>query len=541
MIEKRRLALAISAVLSIAGGTGCSTMTGIKATPASVTNDKVMVHYVSFSGARQKQYKQSSLVGSSDIDHLIKSIRLDTEIDALAKKLGLGQYAANKPKVQRKVPTRIKKRIRPQARRAIYNKRKIKNRKMVMHKAVATRRKVSIANRSPLVTHHIAKRPLTKPASLSTFEREVNRLYLGKQSKRSIQKTSRNSLWARITAGYRLSSDNEKPAVQKFLTRHARNPKNLNRIFEGSGKYLHFVLQELNKRKMPTELALLPMVESTYNNDLKSKTGAVGLWQFSASEGRQLGLRQTRTYDARLDVYAATRAALDKLQRLNHQFKGDWTLTLASYKEGVKKIQQKMIENRSQRKSADFWYLNLSKQTKDYVAELLAYREILLRSQAYNLTLPVVTTSPKIMQVVVNKAVDLRKVSLAADLPLLTLAELNRNFKNGISNPHLSKKIVLPRRYANKLYRFIRQQSLIVTASYRPKNKTKRYTVTKQAKLAIRLVDYQIKSGESLYKIALKHGTTVAHIMRLNGMQNTRIKAGKRLKIALKNAVTRSS
>ena len=563
MVVKQRLALAISAALSVTGGVGCSTISGGKATSASTTNGKVVVHYVSFSGARQRQYKQSSFVDSSSTEHLLKRIQLDAEIDALAKKLGLGNYAVNNSRVQKKAPARIQKRIHPQIRRATYNNRKTKNRKIVMRKAVATRRQVSkralakptklstnkavvtpsisIAHRQPTISRQVSKKVLVKPIKLSAFEREVNRLYSDKKSARSVQQTSRNSLWARITTGYRLSSDNEKPVVQKFLDHHARNPDHLNRIFKRSGKYLHFILQELNKRRMPTELALLPMVESAYNNDLKSNTGAIGLWQFKANEGRQLGLRQTRTYDARLDVYASTRAALNKLQSLNHRFNGDWTLTLASYKEGVKKVQREMLRNRYLRKPTDFWHLNLSKQTQDYIAELLAYREILLRPHAYNLTLPVVTTSPKIMQVVVNKAVNLKKVALAADLPISTLAELNRNFKNGITNPHLSKKIVLPRRYASKLHRLIRQQSPIITASYKPQNKTKRYTIAKKTKPAIHLVNYSIKKDESLYKIALKHGTTVAKIMRLNGMQNTHIKAGESLKIALKTSATPSS
>ncbi len=577
MIVKQRLALAISAALSVTGGVGCSTISGGKATSASTPNGKVVVHYVSFSGARQRQYKQSNFVDSSSTERLLKEIQLDAEIDALAKKLGLGSYAVNDSRVQKKAPTRIQKRIHPQIRRATYNNRKTKNRKIVMRKAVATRRKISIAHqqptvsrqvskralakpikpnvskvvvtspkislayRQPTVSRQISKRALTKPVKLSAFEREVNRLYSDKKSERSVQQTSRNSLWARITTGYRLSSDNEKSAVQKFLDYHAQNPAHLNRIFKHSGKYLHFILQELNKRRMPTELALLPMVESAYNNDLKSNTGAVGLWQFKANEGSQLGLRQTRTYDARLDVYASTRAALNQLQSLNHRFNGDWALTLASYKEGVKKVQREMLRNRYLRKPADFWHLNLSKQTQDYIAKLLAYREILLRPHAYNLTLPVVTTSPKIMQVVVNKAVNLKKVALAADLPISTLAELNRNFKNGITNPHLSKKIVLPRRYASKLHRLIRQQSPIITASYKPQKKTKRYTIAKKAKSAIHLVNYSIKKDESLYKIALKHGTTVAKIMRLNGMQNTHIKAGENLKIALKTSATPSS
>lgn len=533
MIGKQRLAVAISAVLSITGGTGCSTISGVNTKPASATYEKIVVHHVSFAGSRQ--YKQSRLIDSFNDKDLISEYQLDAEIDALAKKLGLGKYAVKQSRPQRKVPTRIQKRVRPQIKRATYNNRKTQIRKVVMRKAVATRRKISLVNRQPVVIRQVANKSLVKPATLSVFEREVNRLYAGKEKPRTIQQISGNSLWARITTGYRLSSDNEKPEVQKFLNRHARNSGNLNHIFERSGKYLHFILHELHKRRMPTELALLPMVESAYDSGLKSRTGGVGLWQFSAVEGRQLGLRQTHTYDARLDVFASTYAALDKLQSLNRRFNGDWTLTLASYKEGVKKVQREIIRNRNLRQPTDFWHLNLSQQTQNYVSELLAYREILLRPHAYSLTLPVVTTSsPKVMRVVVNKSVDLRKAALAASLPAPTLAKLNLNFKNGITNPHLSTKVVLPRRYASKLHRSIRQQSAIISASYKPQNKTKRYTIVKKAKVAIQLVNYKIKKGESLYKIALKHGTTVAKIMRLNGMQNTRIKAGSSLKIALK-------
>lgn len=527
MIGKQRLVLGISVALSIVGATGCSTVSGLKTTSENDTDRNVVVHHISF--AAPKQHKSAQSARSTKFERLLKARQLDAEIEALAVKLGLGKVAVAtvaKAKSQKKERVRRQQRIQHQ---------QTTHKKIAKHKPVAILRQVAFIKR-PIITQQKIKQARLAPVNLSAFEREVNRLYANKKTATVVQQTSKNSLWARMMTGYRLTADTDRALVQRMLTRHVRNPKNLNRIFNRSGKYLHFILHELNRRGMPTELALLPMVESAYDNRLHSSRGAVGLWQFTPIEGKRFGLKQTADYDARLDVFASTRAALDKLQRLNRVFKGDWGLTLASYKQGQKAVQHAIVSNRQSGQATDYWNLNLSKETLNYISELLAYREILLRPEAYGLTLPTVTNSPQIMQVVINKSINLHQAARTAGMPVATLANLNLNFKQGMTNPHYSNKIVLPRHYASKLHRSIRSQSALIVASYQPKNTSKRYTVRQNIKPSQPIVKYAVKAGDSLYNIALKKGTTVTNIMRLNGMKHTRIRAGVSLKIALKSS-----
>jgi membrane-bound lytic murein transglycosylase D len=534
MIRKQRLALAISAVLLVAGGTGCSTLSGVGDTSTNGSNEKIVVHHISL--ITSQQLKQPRLVSSLYLDRLEKERRLDAEIYILVNKLGLGKLTKDKPPIQ--VSTKKKKsypNIKPVIiKRAIYkNNNNPQNRKITPHKAVATTKLTQ------------PKAPVT-PVNLSAFKREVNRLYETKGTVKNIQQTSRNSLWMRIISGYQFSSDTDKELVQKALYRHIRNPKNLNRLFTRSGKYLPFIVQELQLRGMPTELAFLPMVASAYDNSAKTQTDAVGLWQLTSLEGKHLGLRQTHDYDARMDVFASTRVILNKLQRLNRVFKGDWALTLLGYKIGQKTVQQEIINNRLEGKPTDYWQLNLAKKTPSYLPQLLAYREILLRPYAYALTLPTVTMTSQIMQVEVNQSINLHQVAREAGLPVSTLAKLNLNFKRAITNPRWSTKVVLPRRYATRLHQSIRKQSPLVVASYQPQNTVKRYSLVKQTdikqtsinknKPKVRLVKHHIEKGDSLYKIALTYGTTVTNIMRLNGMTTTHIKAGKSLKVTLKSS-----
>ncbi|MCK5812966.1 MAG: transglycosylase SLT domain-containing protein [Cocleimonas sp.] len=522
MTGKQRLGLAISAIISLAVSTGCSTISGVKSTSASLDGEPVVVHHISFQGALRDKGSQATVIDEQ---------LLDNEIKGLVRKLGLGQDTQKPKKAQKK--RRIKKQkitsALPSIKRAKYN---TKSHKVVLRKAVVTRHKVSL--HKPAIIYRVAKQPV-EAVALSVFEREVNRLYTSEKTVATPQQVSRNSLWPRLISGYRLSSGTERPLVQKILNQCAKNSKNLNRMFQRSGKYLHFILHELSRRRMPTELALLPMVESAYDNKMTSRTGGAGLWQLTPHQGKQFGLKQTRHYDARMDVFASTRATLDTLQRLNKKFKGDWYLTLASYKLGEKRVQYEIEKNRSSNKPMDYWHLNLPQNTVAYIPKLLAYREILLRPHAYGLSLPVVTNAPQVMRVVVNKSIDLHKTARAASLPASTLADLNLNFKNAITNPRLSKQVVLPRRYASQLHQSIRLAPSVVTVSYKPKTQVKRYTLTNKNKVKNHLVSYRVRAGENLYKIALRHGTTVTKIMRLNKMQNTGIKVGENLKIAPKS------
>jgi len=335
-----------------------------------------------------------------------------------------------------------------------------------------------------------------------------------------------NHIWGRIFQGYRIRNYNYQPLVRKFVNQFAHNPQKIQRITERSSDYLYLVVTELNRRGMPTELAYLPFVESSYRNSAYSHAGAAGMWQFIPATGRRYGLTQTRSYDARLDPHKATLAALAYLQKLHRQFRGDWLLALAAYNCGERRVERAIQANLEQGLPTDYWHLDLPRETQQYIPRLLAYKEILTRPSAYGLRLAGIPNAPALTRIHVNKAVDLRKAATSAGIPSKQLLALNSGFLHGITTPLFSNSIILPRRHASVLNQVIRDLPPAADVhnkrAYRKSSRRKRRGY----------VRYKVKRGDNLYQIARKHGTTVKKIKRLNKIRGNFIKPGIRLIIA---------
>ena len=519
MVQKKRLALAISSALSLLVGTGCSTTSALKASVIGGSSSEVTIHHILY------QTPFSKHKSFSEIDRAGKEHQLDDEINALALKLGLDSHPLS-VSFGKENPVTFQSKIK----RAVYHP----NNNAI--RQVVARREISI-------------RPDTTSEYSHSFEREVNRLYsMDNPRLNPITLFKRNSVWADIKRGYRLESETQNFIVQRVLAEYGRNPERLNRIFSRSSKYLYFISNELKRRGMPTELALLPMVESAYLNTVTPNTDVAGLWQFRATAGKRLGLKQTGDYDGRLDVFLSTQAALTRLQTLNKEFNGDWYLALAAYNVGSSTIHREREKNRRQDLDTDYWSLNLPKAAREYIPRLLAYKEILNRPQSYSLNLPETPNHAILVQATVNKSVDLRQVAHKAGLPKLLLTGLNPALKKGITKPHLSRKIVIPREFSGRLHESIkRMPSVILSAvsvvKYNPKNtKSKIYNAVKKSDVIRKsMVNYQVRSGDNLYNIALKHGTTVAKLMRLNDMKNSQIRTGRQLIIAIKGSLKKYS
>ena len=339
------------------------------------------------------------------------------------------------------------------------------------------------------------------------------------------QQYNTGNMWNRVKSGFRMGTELHNPTVQKVLRQYTRNPARLNRIFSRSTEYMHFILHELKRRNMPTELALLPMVESAFKNKAVSRSGAAGMWQFMPATGKDFGLRRSTGFDARMDIFASTKAALTYLQKINREFKGDWYLTLAAYNVGQNRIHRERAKNRLKGRGTDYWSLSLPTETREYVPRLLAYKEILLNAQKYGVRLPRISNNAVMAQVNVNRSIDLRRTARMAGLPALTLVRLNPNFKNGVTNPRLSRKVVLPRQFASRLHQAIKNSPTV--KSYRPKRKSRTYS-----RRGGRIIKHRVRRGETLHNIASRYGTTIAKIMSLNRMRSTRLRTGSRLKIA---------
>jgi membrane-bound lytic murein transglycosylase D len=335
------------------------------------------------------------------------------------------------------------------------------------------------------------------------------------------------------------------PSVQRFIRHYASDRARLNRITNRASKYLFHIVIELERRGMPTELALLPFVESAYVNTARSHAAAAGMWQFIPETGRRYGLKQRRGFDGRMDSFEATRAALDYLQKLNRQFNGDWFLSLAAYNAGEGRVARAIKYNRSRGRPTNYWNLRLPKETREYVPRLLAYKEIIRNPRRYGIQLPRAASRPVLTSIWLNRAVDLRQAARRAGLPANILTELNPSYLHGITTPRLSKRVILPVNLAGRLQQVLQRMPTVRDSGYRyakysKKKYSKRYK--KRSKTSKkRVITHRVRRGETLYKIAVRHGTTVKKIMRMNRLRSSRVRAGKHLRVASRRASKRYS
>jgi len=336
-----------------------------------------------------------------------------------------------------------------------------------------------------------------------------------------------NSVWHRVRNGFRLRNDTYRPSVQRAIRQFKGRSTGLMRTLNRSSDYLHLVVTELERRRMPTDLVLLPMVESAYKNKARSHAGAVGLWQFISSTGKRYGLKQTRGYDGRMDVLESTRAAMDYLQKLHREFRGDWLLALAAYNCGENRVHREIEKNRARGLPTDYWNLSLPRETKNYVPKLLAYREVIRTPQSFGVRLPAVVNTPKLVQIHIAKAVDLKKVAQNAGVHHSVITNLNPAYKYGVTMPSMTRRMVLPRQYAGTIQRAIQRAPAVSPAKLVHYVKAKSYRSRRG-----RVFRYRVRKGESLSTIAARYGTTVRKLMRINRMRNSRIRAGKRIKVA---------
>lgn len=239
-------------------------------------------------------------------------------------------------------------------------------------------------------------------------------------------------LWMRLRAGFAmpaLSSD----LVRQHETWYASRPDYVQRMTDRGGRYLYHVIEEVQSRGMPTELALLPFIESAFNPQAMSSARASGMWQFMPATGRDYTLRQNIFRDDRRDVLASTRAALDYLSRLHRMF-GDWHLALAAYNWGEGNVQKAINRNLRAGRPTDYISLNMPAETQHYVPKLQAVKNIVADPAAFGLSLPQLKNHPYFLSVPIQRDID---VALTAQLAGLSLDEFKA------LNPQMNKPVIL--------------------------------------------------------------------------------------------------
>ena len=241
-------------------------------------------------------------------------------------------------------------------------------------------------------------------------------VHQGKVKRDEVTNLAVPDLWERIRKGYAMP-DLEGDLVNDRTQWYASKPDYMQRMSERSSKYLYHIVEELEARKMPTELALLPFIESAFNPQAVSSARASGMWQFMPKTGKSFDLKQNAFRDDRRDVQASTRAALDYLERLHGMF-GDWHLALAAYNWGEGNVGKAIARNKRAGLGTSYTDLNMPMETRMYVPKLQAMKNIVRNPSQYSVVLPSIPNHPYFQSVPLPRDMD---VSVAAQLAEITV------------------------------------------------------------------------------------------------------------------------
>lgn len=382
---------------------------------------------------------------------------------------------------------------------------------------------------------------------------------------------SPEDVWQRIRSGFGLDeSAARNPLVAQHESWFAARPQNIQRLAERARPYLYHIVEELDRRGMPMEIALLPMIESAFNPTALSPAAASGIWQFMPATGRHYGLRQDNWYDGRGDFTAATHAALGYLNKLFLDF-GDWQLALAAYNCGEGCVSRAIRKNALGGLPTDYASLDLPNETRHYVPRLLAIKKLIGNPDAYDLQIEALPNRPYFDQVTLHASMDVhsaaRLAGMSSDefialnaafprklihsdtpvnllLPVDKVKTFQRNLENGqwdTWKPYVAKKGEHPAAIAKrfgvstarlaehnqfhlKRGRFVHTQTILV-----PLVKERETTV---AANPVPLAEqHVVQRGETLFGVARSYGLSVAQLSDANPGLGTKLKVGDRIQL----------
>lgn len=301
-------------------------------------------------------------------------------------------------------------------------------------------------------------------------------------------------LWGRIRQGFILD-DIDTPLVRNAEEWYAARPEYVARMIERSRRYLYHIVAEVEKRGMPLEIALLPMIESAYNPMAYSRSRASGIWQFIPSTGKFYGMKQNWWFDQRRDVIAATDGALDYLQKLYAEF-GDWYLALAAYNWGEGAVHRAVAANERRGLPTDYLSLKMPAETRSYVPKLQAVKNIVRDPARYDLTLADMPDAPYFAVVRTTKKMDVKIAAELAEMPLDEFLSLNPQHNRPVIAGANEATVLLP---YDKAELFAAKLEL----SSQP-------MVTWQA--------YKFRAGENLQQVAARFGLSLETLRTVNGI-----------------------
>lgn len=317
-----------------------------------------------------------------------------------------------------------------------------------------------------------------------------------------------SDVWDRIAMQLKMPIPDRK-RIEHYRNWYLKNPHHLEIVAMRARPFLYLITEKIEQRNIPIEFALLPIVESSFDQYAYSHGSAAGLWQFVSDTGRRFGLQENWWYDGRRDVEKSTDAAIDLLIYLNDKFNGNWLHALAAYNTGEGRVFKAIRKNIKAGKSTEFWYLDLPKETSSYVPKLLAVADIIKNQKKYGVNLPVINNRPHIKIVQPKKQLDLSVAADYAGISLNLLQDLNPGYNHWSTPPEGPYHLLLP-----------------IEAAARFEDNFK-----KKGNQGFKLTRYQVRSGDSLSQIAQRHKTSVSTLKRANQLTQTEIRIGQHLMI----------
>ena len=317
-------------------------------------------------------------------------------------------------------------------------------------------------------------------------------------------------IWDRVRDGFKLQEHlGSNPRIEQQRLVFASRPNSVEVSCARGAPYIHYIVEQLEERGMPLELALLPIIESSYNPFAYSPAQAVGLWQFIPSTGRHFNLQQTRWYDGRRDITASTTAALRYLDYLHGLFNDDWLLALAAYNAGEGTVSRAIERNQKNGLPTDYWNLPLPKETRDYVPKLLALSQLVQAPETYGINLSPIANEPYFEVVALNHQMDLARVAALVELDEDEIYQLN---------PAFTRRITLDG-----------PQHLLI-----PTDKAEMLAANLALMKPQELVnwkEYQVRPGDTLGAIANRHRLSISVIRDINRLKGDHLRIGQVLSL----------
>mgnify|MGYP005810873897 CR=1 FL=1 len=334
-------------------------------------------------------------------------------------------------------------------------------------------------------------------------------------------------VWDRLGAQCRYGGL-EHPIVRKEMQWFEAQPKVIERASQAAAPYLYFVAEEVERRGMPGEIALLPILESGYQPAIKSPNGAAGLWQFMRDTGTHLSLGKSKWYDGRKDVVASTRAALDYLAELHVRFGGDWLTAVAAYNAGWGNIERAVELNRRRGRPTDFWSLDLTPETRQLVGRTLALAQLLRHPGPVRAAFRPIPDHPYFAELALDKPIDLRQLVRQAGISEDDFKTLNPAFRAWHTGPDVrGLGVLVPIAAADAAHQTL---AAIPPSAELPALADE---TDERRRSARGLITYTVRNGDSIWTIAQRHQVQVADLISLNKLPKTpKLRLGQKLLIS---------